>query len=56
MMISTQSSLELGRRVSDTGCMITLLAIAIPVAIMDVLALRFGADTRPGFDERKPLV
>jgi hypothetical protein len=36
--------------------MITLLAIAIPVAIMDVLALRFGAETRPGFDERKPLV
>jgi hypothetical protein len=35
--------------------MITLIAIAIPVVIMDVLALRYGAETRPGFDERTPL-
>jgi hypothetical protein len=38
--------------------MITLLAIAIPVALMgafDVLALKFGAEDRPGFDERSPL-
>jgi hypothetical protein len=38
--------------------MITLLAIAIPVAIIgavDVLALKFGAEDRPGFDERRPL-
>jgi hypothetical protein len=38
--------------------MITLLAIATPVAIvgaLDVLAARYGADTRPGFDERRPL-
>ena len=38
--------------------MITLLAIAIPVAVMgafDAIALRFGAEDRPGFDERAPL-
>jgi hypothetical protein len=38
--------------------MITLLAIATPVAIVgaiDVLAARFGAETRPGFDERTPI-
>jgi hypothetical protein len=38
--------------------MITLLAIAIPVAVIgavDVLALKFGAEDRPGFDERSPL-
>jgi hypothetical protein len=39
--------------------MITLLAIATPVAIVgaiDVLAAKFGADSRPGFDERGPIV
>jgi hypothetical protein len=39
--------------------MITLLAIATPVAIVgaiDVLAVRFGAESRPGFDERSPIV
>jgi hypothetical protein len=38
--------------------MITLLAIAIPVAIFgafDALALKFGAEDRPGFNERSPL-
>jgi hypothetical protein len=38
--------------------MITLLAIAAPVAVMgaiDALAARFGAETRPGFDERSPI-
>ena len=38
--------------------MITLLAIAIPVAIIgafDALALKFGAEDRPGFNERAPL-
>jgi hypothetical protein len=38
--------------------MITLLAIAAPVAILgaiDALAVKFGADTRPGFDERSPI-
>ena len=35
--------------------MITLIAIAASVAIFDVLAYRYGADSRPGFDERSPL-
>jgi hypothetical protein len=38
--------------------MITLLAIAVPVAVMgaiDALAVKFGAETRPGFDERSPI-
>ena len=38
--------------------MITLLAIAAPVALMgaiDALAVKFGAETRPGFDERAPI-
>jgi hypothetical protein len=38
--------------------MITLLAIAVPIAIIgafDALALKFGAEDRPGFDERAPL-
>jgi hypothetical protein len=39
--------------------MITLLAIAVPIAALgalDALAAKFGADTRPGFDEREPIV
>jgi hypothetical protein len=43
---------------SDNPHMITLLAIAVPLAVIgafDFLALRYGADTRPGFDERRPL-
>jgi hypothetical protein len=35
--------------------MITFLAIALPVAILDALALRYGAESRRGFDERRPL-
>jgi hypothetical protein len=38
--------------------MITLLAIAAPLAVLgaiDALAVKFGADTRPGFDERSPI-
>ena len=38
--------------------MIVLLSIAIPVAVMgafDAIALRYGAEDRPGFDERVPL-
>jgi hypothetical protein len=38
--------------------MITLIAIAAPIAAMgaiDALAAKFGADTRPGFDERTPI-
>jgi hypothetical protein len=43
---------------SDNDHMITLIAIAVPLAVwgaVDVLALKFGADSRPGFDERRPL-
>jgi len=43
---------------SDTTSMITLIAIAVPLVVMgalDALALKYGADTRPGFDERRPL-
>jgi hypothetical protein len=39
--------------------MITLIAIAAPIAVMgaiDVLAAKFGAESRPGFDERTPIV
>jgi hypothetical protein len=38
--------------------MITLLSIAAPIAVLgalDVLAAKFGAETRPGFDERSPI-
>jgi hypothetical protein len=38
--------------------MITFIAIAAPVAVMgaiDALAARFGAESRPGFDERTPI-
>jgi hypothetical protein len=44
---------------SDTSCMITLIAIAAAIAVMgaiDALAAKYGADTRPGFDERTPIV
>ena len=32
--------------------MFTFTAIALPLAL---LGLKFGADDRPGFDERRPL-
>jgi hypothetical protein len=38
--------------------MITLLAMTIPAAIMGAFGtfgLKFGAEDRPGFDERSPL-
>jgi hypothetical protein len=38
--------------------MLTLLAIAVPVAIIgafEVLVVKFGAEDRPGFNERVPL-
>ena len=38
--------------------MITLIAIAAGIAALgavDALAVKFGADTRPGFDERTPI-
>ena len=39
----------------DSDCMITLIAITVGLGVVDALALKFGADTRPGFDERSPL-
>jgi hypothetical protein len=39
--------------------MITLIAIAAPFAVMGAiaaLAAKFGAESRPGFDEREPIV
>ncbi len=39
--------------------MITLIAIAAPIAVMgaiNALAAKFGAESRPGFDERTPIV
>jgi hypothetical protein len=38
--------------------MIILLAIAAPIAVMaafDAVALKYGAEDRPGFNERAPL-
>jgi len=38
--------------------MITLIAIAAPVAALgafEALVAKFGADSRPGFDERTPI-
>jgi hypothetical protein len=38
--------------------MITALAIGVPLVVigaLDALAMRYGRDTRPEFDERRPL-
>jgi hypothetical protein len=38
--------------------MITLISLAAPIAVLgaiDVLAAKFGAESRPGFDERSPI-
>jgi hypothetical protein len=38
--------------------MIVLLSILIAIAVMgalDAIALKYGAEDRPGFDERAPL-
>jgi hypothetical protein len=40
---------------SDHVLMITLIAIIVGLGVVDALALKFGEDTRPGFDERRPL-
>jgi hypothetical protein len=40
---------------SDHVLMITLIAITVGIGVVDALALKFGAETRPGFDERRPL-
>jgi hypothetical protein len=41
------------RTCADNQSMITLAAIALPLAV--ALGLKFGAEDRPGFDERQPL-
>jgi hypothetical protein len=41
------------RTCSDNEGMITLAAIALPVAV--ALGLKYGAEDRPGFSERRPL-
>jgi hypothetical protein len=54
----SQSRLQLDLSGSDTSCMITFIAIAAPLAALgaiDALAAKFGAETRPGFDERTPI-
>jgi hypothetical protein len=35
--------------------MLTLILIAAPLAVLGALGSKFGADSRPGFDERTPL-
>ncbi len=39
----------------DSNRMITLISIIVGIGAVDALALKFGADSRPGFDERRPL-
>ena len=41
-------------RRTDTGCMSIVIAIAV-IGGIGALTSRFGADSRPGFDERSPL-
>jgi hypothetical protein len=43
---------------TDNMAMITLIAIAAPIAAIvsfDALAARFGRDSRPDFNESRPL-
>ncbi len=39
---------------SDTAFMFTLIALAV-VGAFGALAVKYGAEDRPGFDERRPL-
>jgi hypothetical protein len=40
---------------SDHVLMITLIAIIAGLTVFGALATKYGEDTRPGFDERRPL-
>ena len=40
---------------SDHVLMITLIAITGGLMVVGALAMKFGVDSRPGFDERRPL-
>ena len=44
----------MGERMFDTEDMTLILAVAL-IGGIGALASRFGADSRPGFDERQPL-
>ena len=39
----------------DSDRMITLIAIAAVVGAFELLVVKYGVDSRPGFDERRPL-
>ena len=41
-------------RIADNRCMTLLIAIAA-VGAVGALSTRYGTDSRPGFDESKPL-
>jgi hypothetical protein len=49
----SQSSIQRWLRRSDNQSMITLAAIALPLAV--ALGVKFGPEDRPGFNERRPL-
>jgi hypothetical protein len=40
---------------SDHVLMITLIAIIAAIGAFGVLSVKYGVDSRPGFDERRPL-
>ena len=40
---------------SDHVLMITLIAITAGLIVVGALGSKYGADSRPGFDERRPL-
>ena len=41
---------------SDTGCMFIAIALAaVAVGAFGAVAVKFGPEDRPGFDERRPL-
>ncbi len=44
----------MGEHMSDTDHMTLIIAVAF-IGGVGALAARFGADSRPGFDERRPL-
>ena len=40
---------------SDTVPMITIVSIAAGIGVLGALTKKFGAESRPGFDERNAL-
>ena len=50
---------NLGRRrpiLLDMSILLAVLAAVAALGAVDALALKFGAESRPGFDEKSPLV